>query len=154
MNLIKKDNLFFSNLFSKFLNSLIYTNYKKKLNNLLMNSFFYWKKVLGTVPIFYFFESLLKLRPLIGFYIYITKKKKKKHIKIKPYFMNFKNRWLKAIYWLSRSLKMELGTHSLSINFINELYSIVFLEKGNSLQQKTKYYKTILSFKTSKNFRW
>lgn len=48
---------------------------------------------------------------------------------------------------------MGLGKNSFLINFVNELYSIVILEKGNSLQQKTKYYKTILSFKTSKNFR-
>ena len=37
-------------------------------------------------------------------------------------------------------------------NFINELYNIVYNEKSNALKQKIKYYKTILLFKTSKNF--
>ena len=154
MYLIKKDNIFLSKLFSKFINNLIYTNLKKKINNIIFNSFYYWKKLLGTNSIFFFFESLIKLRPLVGFYVYVIKKKKKKSIKIKPHFMNFKNRWLKAIFWLSRSLKINISKNSLLINFINELYSIVFLDRGNSLQQKTKYYKTILSFKTSKNFKW
>ena len=92
MYLIKRDNIFLSKLFSKFINNLIYTNLKKKINNIIFNSFYYLKKLLGTNSIFFFFESLIKLRPLVGFYVYVIKKKKKKSIKIKPHFMNFKNR--------------------------------------------------------------
>lgn len=154
MYLIKNKNLYSSNLYSKFINNLIYTNIKNKIENLIQYSFYYWKKLLGNSCFFYFLESLLKIRPLIGFYVYIVKKKKKKQIKIKPYFMSFKNRWQKAIYWLSRSLKMDIGKHNISVNIINEIYNIVFLDKSNSLKQKTKYYKTILSFKSSKNFKW
>lgn len=154
MYLTKKNNIFFSKLISKLINNLIYNNLKKKIENLIYLSFFYWKKYLGTSPIYFFFESVLKLRPLVGFYIYVAKKKKKKRIKIKPYFMNFKNRWLKAIFWFSRSLKIDMGRQNLPVNIINEIFSIIFLEKGHSLKQKAKYYKTILSFKTSKNFKW
>ena len=154
MLLIKKSNLYTSHLFNKFINKLIYKNLKKKIEHLIYNSFFYWKKLLGNSSVFYFFESLLKIRPLINFYIYTVKKKKKKQIKIKPYFMSFRNRWHKAIYWLSRSLKMDIGKQNIIINMINELYNINFLDKSQSLKQKAKHYKTILSFKTSKNFKW
>lgn len=41
MYLIKKDNIFLSKLFSKFINNLIYTNLKKKINNIVFNSFYY-----------------------------------------------------------------------------------------------------------------
>lgn len=124
------------------------------MEKLVYFSFFYWKKLLNTIPVFYFFESILKIRPLIGFYIYIIKKKKKKQVKIKPYFMSFRNRWQKAIYWFTRSIKIEMSKQKFYVNLINELYSILFLDKSNSLKQKMKYYKTILLFKTSKNFKW
>lgn len=38
---------------------------------------------------FFFFQALLEVRPLIGFYLYISKKKQKKIIKIKPYYLSF-----------------------------------------------------------------
>ncbi len=148
----KKDQLYFSNLFLKFINTLIFCNLKLKIETWIYNCFFYWKRQLNSIPLFYFFESLLKVRPLIGFYIYAIKKKNKKRLKIKPYFMRYPARWQKAIYWLSRSVKIE--KEKLFFNLINELYCIVFLEKSNTLRQKMKYYKTILLFKTSKNFKW
>ena len=151
---IKTDNIFISKLFHKFINHLIYTSLKIKIEKLILFSFFYWKKQLNSIPLFYFFEALLKVRPLIGFYIFIIKNKKQQKIKIKPYFMNLYSRWQKAIYWFSRSLKMETGKLNLPYIFINELYNIVFLEKSNTLVQKIKYYKTILLFKTSKNYNW
>jgi hypothetical protein len=50
------------------------------------------------MPLFFFFQALLSVRPVIGFYLYIIKKKQKKTIKIKPYYMSFLGRWQKAIY--------------------------------------------------------
>lgn len=151
---IKKNHIYNSKLILKFINTLIFLNLKKKIEKLLIYGFFYWKKQLNTIPIFYFFEALLKLRPVMGFYIFIIIKKKKKKIKIKPHFMNFWARWQKAIYWLTRSIKFNNEKIKFSFNLINELYNIIFFEKSNSLNQKAKYYKTILLFKTTKNYLW
>lgn len=150
----KKDYIYNSKLLLKFINTLIFLNLKKKIEKLLIFSFFYWKKQLNTIPIFYFFESLLKLRPVMGFYIFVIIKKKKKKIKIKPHFMNFWARWQKAIYWLTRSIKFDKEKTKFSFILMNELYNIVFFEKSNSINQKTKHYKTILLFKTTKNYLW
>lgn len=151
---IKKNHIYNSKLILKFINTLIFLNLKKKIEKLLIYGFFYWKKQLNTIPLFYFFEALLKLRPVMGFYIFIIIKKKKKKIKIKPHFMNFWARWQKAIYWLTHSIKFNNDKIKFSFNLINELYNIVFFEKSNSINQKIKYYKTILLFKTSKNYLW
>ena len=150
----KKDYIYNSKILSKFLNTLIFLNLKTKIEKLLILSFFYWKKQLNTVPVFYFFEALLKLRPIISFYIFIVIKKKKKKIKIKPHFMNFWSRWQKAIYWLTRSIKLNKEKIKFTFNLINEIFNIIFFEKSHSLIQKTKYYKTILLFKTTKNYLW
>lgn len=150
----KKDSIYNSKLLLKFLNTLIFLNFKRKIENLINFSFFFWKKQLNTLPIFYFFESVLKLRPVMGFYIFIITKKKKKKLKIKPHFMNFWARWQKSIYWLTRSLKLDKQKIKFSFNLINELYNIVFFEKSNALNQKKKYYRTILLFKTTKNYQW
>jgi hypothetical protein len=42
--------------------------------------------------VFYFFEALLKLKPVMGFYLFIITKKQKKKIKIKPHFMGLSAR--------------------------------------------------------------
>ena len=151
---LKRDNIYMSKLFLKFINSFIFTSLKFKMEKLIYNTFFFWKKQLNIIPLFFLFEALFKIRPLIGFYIYIVKTKQNKKIKIKPHFMPFEARWKKAIYWLSRSIKIDRDKQSFFSNIINEVLNITTLEKGISLQQKIKYYKTILSFKTSKNYIW
>lgn len=148
----KVESVYFSKIFIKFLNSFIFFTLKLKIEKNIFFSFFYWKKQLNTICIFYLFESLFKIRPLIGFYIYIIKKKKKKKIKIKPYFLTFWARWQKAIYWLSRSIKIQV--ENFCFNIINEFYNIIFFDHSNALLQKIKYYKTILLFKTSKHYKW
>jgi hypothetical protein len=148
----KVESVYLSKIFLKFINSFIFFQLKIKIEKQIFVSFFYWKKQLNTICIFYLFESLLKIRPLIGFYIYVIKKKKIKKIKIIPYFLTFWARWQKAIYWLSRSVKMQSAKFSFKI--INELYNLIVFEKSNALTQKLKFYKTIVLFKTSKHFKW
>jgi len=89
----------------------------------------------------------------MGFYVYIIKKKNKKKIKIKPYYMSFKGRWLKAIYWLTRAIKMEQDRQKFYLNVLDELYGVVMLGKSKALKQKIKFYQTILKFKSSKNYK-
>jgi len=95
---LKKEHIYTSSLLLKFFNNFIFNNLKCKMERLIYFSFFYWKKHSNLMPLFFFFESLLKVRPLLGFYLYIIKRKKIKKIKITPYFMPFENRWKKAIY--------------------------------------------------------
>ena len=151
---LKKDNIYMSKLLLKFTNLFIYTNLKKKVEKKIYISFFFWKKQFNYNPLFFFFESLLKLRPILGFYIYIVKKKKIKKIKIKQFFMKFNNRWKKAIYWISRSIKIIKNDITFAIAITNELYNISILNGGQALLQKSKHYKALTVHKTSKNLRW
>ena len=146
------ESVYLSKIFLKFINSFIFLHLKIKIEKQIFVSFFFWKRQLNTVCLFYLFESLLKIRPLIGFYIYVIKKKRKKKIKIIPYFLTLWARWQKAIYWLSRSIKMQKLKFSFKI--INELYNLIIFENSNALTQKWKYYKTIILFKTSKHYKW
>lgn len=152
--IIKHENIYMSKLLLKFINAFLFTNLKIKIEKLVYYSFFYWKKQSNNLALFYLFEALFKIRPLIGFYIYIIKTKQTKKIKIRPYFMPFEARWQKAIYWFSRSIKMENQKQSFLLTVSDELYNVTQLDKSSSLSQKIKYYKTILSFKTSKNYTW
>ena len=49
---------------------------------------------------------------------------------------------------------MEREKYNFIDNITNELLDTINTEKSNSVQQKVKYYKTILRFKTSKNYTW
>jgi ribosomal protein S7 len=86
---IKKDYIYSSKLLLKFINTLIFLSFKRKIEKLVNFSFYYWKKQLNNIPIFYFFEAILKLRPVMGFYIFIITKKKKKKSKNKTTFYEF-----------------------------------------------------------------
>lgn len=150
----KMDFLYMSKLFLKFLNTLIFFNFKLKMENLIYASFFFWKKKYKTTPLFFFFQALLTARPLIGFYLYIIKKKQKKTIKIKPYYMSFKGRWQKAIYWFTRFFKIEHTRTGLITTIIYEIYNITYSNVSSILKQKIKFYQTILFFKSTKNYKW
>lgn len=150
----KIDYLYMSQLFLKFLNTLIFFNLKLKMEKLIYLSFFYWKKKYKTTPLFFFFQALLSVRPLIGFYLYIIKKKQKKTIKIKPYYMSFLGRWQKAIYWFTRIFKIEHTKKGLSHIILYEIYNITYNNLSPILKQKIKFYQTILFFKSTKNYKW
>lgn len=150
----KIDHLYMSKLFLKFLNTLIFFNLKLKMEKLIYLSFFYWKKKYKTAPLYFFFQALLAVRPLIGFYLYVIKKKQKKTIKIKPYYMSFSGRWQKAIYWFTRIFKIEHTTKGLSNGIMYEIYNISYAHSSPVLKQKIKFYQTILFFKSTKNYKW
>lgn len=150
----KIEYIYMSKLFLKFLNTLIFFNLKIKIEKFIYVSFFLWKKTYKTTPLFFFFQALLEVRPLIGFYLYISKKKQKKIIKIKPYYLSFIGRWQKAIYWFTRGLKTNLYMHGFYTSFVQELFNITYLNVSNVLKQKLKFYQTILLFKSTKNYKW
>lgn len=154
-NILKKENIYMSKLLLKFINAFVFINLKRKIENKIYLSFFFWKKQLNSNAIFFFLESLLKLQPLFGFYVYIIKKKTQKKLKLRPFFMLLEKRWKKAVYWISRSIKATPRQHhNFSITISNEIYNISILNKGQALAQKSKHYKTILKLKTTKNHKW
>lgn len=62
------------------------------MEKLILVSFFLWKKAFFVLPILSMYEALVKIRPLVGFYLYFIKKKRKKIFKIIPYYMSIISR--------------------------------------------------------------
>jgi ribosomal protein S7 len=110
---------------------------------------------LNCCPIFFFFEVLEKIKPSIGLKFYKKKHKKKKFTKVTatPLFLTLSAQYRKAIYWLSKSIKVR-HEKKLILKIVNELYGINFLNVGESLKKKTEYYKFGVMFKVTKRFKW
>lgn len=151
--ILNYDGHYLSTIFLKFINNWIFWRVKAKMEKLILVSFFLWKKAFFVLPILSMYEALVKIRPLVGFYLYFIKKKRKKIFKIIPYYMSIISRWRKAVYWLSLSIKSSFYTSILNRIF-HEFYSINFFQKSKAINQKYKYYKLILLHKSSKHYKW
>lgn len=149
----KRDNIFQSKLFLKFINNWCFLKLKIKIEQNVYQACFYWKKYLGFLFILYFFESIITIRPLIGFYRYIIKKKRRKIIKIIPHYMSYYSRWNKGIFWFVRSIQIRYE-NKLYLKVINELFDINFLKISSAIKHKLLNYKIVVLYKSSKNYKW
>jgi len=86
---------------------------------------------------FYVYEALIKLEPVLGLRIFAIKKKHKKILKIRPVFITFLQRSKKAINWLIYSFLNRIEV-SFILKFVNELYSINFVHISKGLKKKKK----------------
>jgi ribosomal protein S7 len=109
------------------------------------------KNKLNCCPIFFLFEALEKIKPIIGLKFY----KKKGGIKITaiPYFLTLALQYKKAIFWLYKSIQLRFEKKLIS-KVSNELYAINILNIGESLKKKRECYKYAIMFKTVKRFKW
>jgi hypothetical protein len=144
---------FCSSLYFKFLNNWIFLSIRFKMERFGNEILFIWKKRLNFGFLFFFFESLLRLKPIIGYHIFIINRNRKKLIKIHPYLLNEIVRWRRSIIWFCRSVRLS-AEGSFIDKILAEVYNITFLNKSNALLYKIKHYTIISNHKTSKNYLW
>jgi ribosomal protein S7 len=147
------DAVFKSTIFSKFINNYIFGFVKLRWEKLISLAFFVWKKFLLFSPLIYFYEALLKLRPLIRCRVYLVKKKRKKHYKLQTPCMSFSSRWCKAVSWLVLAIKTRTELDFIQ-RLLLEVFYINFMNKSEALNMKTLSYKKITEHKGSKHFKW
>jgi ribosomal protein S7 len=125
-----------------------------KTEKLFYVSFLLLKNKLNCCPIFFFFEVLEKIKPLIGLKFY-KKKHKKKITKVTaiPFFLTLSAQYRKAVFWLSKSIQVR-HEKKLILKIVNELHGINFLNLGESLKKKTEYYRLGIALKATKRFKW
>jgi hypothetical protein len=152
MSLIIKIN-FCSALYCKFLNNWISLGIRFKIERFGYETLFIWKKRLNFNFLFFFLESITRLKPIIGYYLFIINRNRKKLIKIHPYLLNENIRWRRSILWFCRSVQISTE-FTLVSKVLSEVYNINFLNKSNALLYKIKHYTTISTYKTSKNYLW
>jgi hypothetical protein len=112
------------------------------------------KNKLNCCPIFFLFEALEKIKPIVGLKFH-KKKQKKKVLKVTaiPFFLAPSLQYKKAVFWLSRSIQLRSEKRLIS-KVSNELYAVNILKSGESLKKKKELYKYAVMFKTAKNFKW
>ena len=61
---------YMSEILLKFIKGFIFVTFKIKIEKFIYYSFFYWKKMLGLMPLVC--AAIAKLRPSIGFYLFFS----------------------------------------------------------------------------------
>ena len=119
----------------------------------IYSSFFLMKKKLQIVPMFIFFESLEKIKPIIGIKLFKKRKKKINKVMGVPYILGVTSGYRKAVFWLVRAIKLY-AIKNVFFKIFQELYNIVFLNTGYSLKKKKEYYNYALLYIKIKKFKW
>jgi ribosomal protein S7 len=90
---------FRSKWFSKLINYWFFSGSHYKAEKLFYLSFYTLKNKLNCCPIFFLFEALEKIKPIVGLKIY-KKKQKKKVLKITaiPFFLTAPLQYKKAVF--------------------------------------------------------
>jgi ribosomal protein S7 len=88
------EGIFFSKWFSKFINNCFRLKNKITVEKILYQTFFFLKKKLNFSCLFFFFETLEKVKPVIGLKVFTVGKNKTKAI---PTFLHVGLQYKKAI---------------------------------------------------------
>lgn len=150
-NALYIEGTFRSKWFSKLINHWFFSGLNYKAEKIFYLSFYLLKNKLKCCPIFFLFEALEKIKPIIGLKFY--KKKKKIKITAIPFFLTLALQYKKAIFWLSKAIQLRFEKKLIS-KISNELYAINILNRGESLKKKKECYKYAIMFKTVKRFKW
>lgn len=147
------DGLYKSKWLSKFINQCGFAGNKHTSEGIIFSIFFFLKKKLKISPLFFFFEVIEKIKPIIG--LKLQKKKSLSDIVVKasPFLLDVPSRYKKAIFWLSRSVKIPGGS-TFFVKVFKEFYAILFLNNGLSCKKKKEYYGYALLYKKIRKFRW
>jgi ribosomal protein S7 len=88
-------------------------------------------------PLFFFFEALEKIKPIVG--LKFTKKniKASKVLKVTavPFLLTVELQYKQALLWLIKSTVLRVDK-SLSLKLFSELYSITFFNTSLALKKK------------------
>jgi ribosomal protein S7 len=150
---IYTEGVFQSKWLSKFINKLTLFGKTGKIERLVYLTFFFIKKELSICPMFFFFEVLEKVRPVIGLKIYKKKGRKVTTKTAMPIKLNTTAQYKKAIFWLRLSISVKEEKQLVSKIF-QEFYDTLILDAGNSLKKKKTYYKYAVLFKATRKFKW
>jgi ribosomal protein S7 len=147
------EGFFRSKWLSKLLNSWFFFGQQQQVEFLVYASFFLMKKKLDVCPLFYFFEVLEKIKPMLGLKIYKQKNRKvNKHL-IVPYILKVSVRYKKAIYWFIRAVKTQKG--GVLIKVVQEILDVLFsVNSSVCILKKKECYNHALLFKKAKKFKW
>jgi len=80
-----------------FINKLALSIIRSKLVKVLESTIIYFKLNLNLNFFFFLFEAISKIKPIMGAYIFIIEKKKKKTRQLYPYILTKDNRFKKAL---------------------------------------------------------
>lgn len=150
---VYSDGIFNSKWLSKFINQWFFVGQQQKVERLVYLTFFWIKKKLLISPLFFFFESLEKLKPILGLKIY--KKKHRKEIKMRaiPYILPVSLRYKKALQWLISAIKIQ-AHGNLKFKIFKELFAVNFFKNSLSQKKKKEYYKYAVLYKKNSQFKW
>lgn len=127
---------------------------KKYLVEKIIYLYMYFiKKKLSGSGIFFFFESLEKVKPTIGLKFYVLKKKKVQRMTAIPYIATVVLQYKKAIFWLMNAIQIR-KEKKWCFKVFQEFYDILLNKSGASLLKKKEFYKYVILFKTTKKFKW
>ena len=136
---------------SRYINSLSYKGKNFLIEKLIYSVFYFFKKCFNIHSIFFLFEALERLKPVIGLKLHRIVKSKRKKIYAYPVIINNRIRHRKAMYWLIKSVKRRKEL-SFLIKMNKELENILFNEMTESIRKKKEYYNHAILFKSVKKF--
>jgi len=150
----KKEGFFHCNLVSKFINIFFFSGLKESIEKIIYFTFKFLKRKLNVkTPLFYFFECIEHLRPILG----LKKKlnffnivKKTQYI---TYYLKSNKSYNIAITWFYFEIKLKKKTILLQKIF-NEIVNLNLFNLGISLQRKYQHYHFCVEYKNNKNYRW
>jgi ribosomal protein S7 len=125
---------------------------KNLMEKILYFSFFLLKKKLSGCAVFFFFEALEKVKPVVGLKLYTLKKRKIQRTTAVPYIASLSLQYKKAIFWLMSAIKIR-KEKKWSSKLFQEFYDIILNKTGNSFLKKKEFYKYVILFKTTKKFK-
>lgn len=120
---------------------------------IISSVFFLFKKKLRIAPLFFFFEVIEKIKPIVGLKLYKKQRKKINGVIALPYLLDIPLRYKKAIFWLSRAIKLRVGS-TFFVKIFQEFYDILFLNSGLSYKKKKEYYGYSMLYKKVHKFKW
>jgi len=135
------------------MNQWFFNGKQNKIEKLIYSLFFAFKSKYKESLIFYFFEILEKIKPIIGLKLYKNNSRKVKKSDATTMLLQITSQYKKAIFWLSRAIKLR-KEKSLSTKIYNEFVDILFNNTGFALKKKKEHYKLTVLFKTRRKFKW
>jgi len=147
------DGVFWSKWLTKFFNKFCFTGKFFLVEKTIYLSFFYIKKNLNSSALFFFFEVLEKIKPMIGLKLYTLKKRKIQRAAAVPYVVNFTLQYKKAIFWIVNSIKLRKEKTGF-LRVFQEFHDILLNKTGNSFLKKKEFYQNVVLFKSAKKFKW
>lgn len=144
----KKDSIYLSIWFNKFLNKIMVGGKKVVIEKCFVIVLFLIKKSYNRLPIFIFFEALAIVSPSIEL---ISKRLGRDQLQI-PIPIVEKRQVIKGVSWFRKSIQI-FSSSSLVLAVYTEFIKVHNYHKGVALDKKIQTYKQGVFGRTHENFR-